>query len=117
MLFDRSTSGGHELLASPHVLEEARRNVTARYPQAMQRFDTAIVPRLRLVAEAGTDLVEWAAEQGLPESDAPVLAAAVQARADVLATGDRRHFGRLFGRVRRGVKVVTLREAVALLSR
>lgn len=117
MLFDRATSGGHELLASPHVLEEARRNVTAPYPQAMQRFDTAIVPRLLLVAEAGRDLVVWAAEQGLPESDAPVLAAAVQSHADVLATRDRKHFEHLFGRVRRGVKVVTLREAVALLPR
>ena len=34
----------------------------------------------------------------LPEKDRPVLAAAMQASCDALVTGDRRHFGRLYGR-------------------
>jgi predicted nucleic acid-binding protein len=109
--------GRHQLLASPHVLEEARRNVVGRYPASIERFDSELLPQIVVVPEASVDLVAWAGQQGLPEDDAPVLAAAVHSGADVLATGDKTHFGHLFGRTRRGVKIVTLREAVALLSR
>lgn len=115
-LFVRAARGGHELLVSPHVFEEARRNVSARYAESVDRLDGTLIPQLSVVSEAAPDLVAWARERGLPPSDAPVLAAAVQSGADVLTTGDRTHFGHLFGRRLRGVKVVTLREAFALLS-
>lgn len=58
-------------------------------------------------------LFAWASEQGLPPKDAPILAAAVQARADLLVTGDSRDFGPFFGRTLRGVKVVTPAQALA----
>jgi predicted nucleic acid-binding protein len=116
-LFNVAMRGNHVLIASPHVLEEARRNVEARYPDAIERLEAVLVPHLRVVAEAPSSLVTWSAEQGLPTADAPVLAAAVQGKADVLVTGDRTHFGHLFGRTLRGVKVMTLRETVVLLSR
>jgi predicted nucleic acid-binding protein len=115
-LFVLAARGDHELLASPHVLEEARRNVSARHAESVDRLDGTLIPQLRVVSEAAPDLVAWARERGLPAGDAPVLAAAVQSGADALTTGDRTHFGHLFGRRSRGVKVVTLREAVALLS-
>ena len=50
----------------------------------------------------------WARSEGLPEEDAPILAAAVTAQADVLVTGDRGHFGHLFGRTVRGVRELSL---------
>ena len=84
-----------ELLASAHALEEARRNL-----------------ELKSAAEAPAALVVWARAQGLPLKDAPILAAAVHARADLLVTGDVRDFGHLFGRALRGTRVVT--PAVAL---
>jgi predicted nucleic acid-binding protein len=53
----------------------------------------------------------------VPAGDAPVLAAAVQSRSEFLVTGDRTHFGHLFGHALRGVSVVTLKDALSVLSR
>jgi len=109
-------AGEHSLLASPHVIEEARRNVVARYADSTERLRGLVLPRLEPVGEAAGELITWARQQGLPEMDAPVLAAAVQADADILVTGDRTHFGALFGKRLRGVEVVTLRQAVERLG-
>lgn len=104
----------HELVASPHVVEEARRNVAARYPDTAARLED-LLGRVAAVGEAPGEVVEWAAGQGLPEQDAPVLAAAVHADVDALVTGDRRHFGRLMGRALRGVHVMSIRDLLAEL--
>ncbi|MCX6964389.1 MAG: hypothetical protein NTW41_03440 [Verrucomicrobia bacterium] len=39
----------------------------------------------------------------LPEKDRPVLASAIQHRCQVLLTGDKNHFGRLYGQTIAGV--------------
>lgn len=44
--------------------------------------------------------------------DAPILAAAVHANADILATGDLRDFGHLFGKSLRGVRILTLAKTI-----
>jgi predicted nucleic acid-binding protein len=44
--------------------------------------------------------------------DAPILAAAIDARCDWLVTGDRRDFGHLFGTEQRGVRVMPPSEAL-----
>jgi len=43
----------------------------------------------------------------LPQKDAPILLAAVEAQATHLVTGDVRHFGAYFGKSMQGVLVVT----------
>ena len=100
-----------ELLASPHALEEARRNLELKSAGFERRLDIALA-QTRVVAEAPAALVEWARAQGLPLKDAPILAAAIFAKADLLVTGDSRDFGHLFGSTQRGTRVVT--PAVAL---
>ena len=110
LLFEKATSRELVLVASGHVLGEARRNVGARYPDAVERFE-ALAAAVERCGEAPPDLVAWARDLGLPDNDAPVLAAAVHVRADGLVTGDRRHFGHLFGQTVRGVRVMTLRDA------
>jgi predicted nucleic acid-binding protein len=50
---------------------------------------------------------------GLPANDAPILAAATAARVDVLVTGDRTHFGHLFGATVGGVTVLSPGDALA----
>lgn len=102
------------LLASPHVRGEAERNIASKMPGALARL-RSILDELETTTDAGDDLVAWAGRVGLPRKDAPVLAAAVLARADLLVTGDRRHFGPLYGRTLRGVRVVTPPDAIALL--
>ena len=51
----------------------------------------------------------------LPAKDAPILAAAVEAGAELLVTGDRAHFGALYGRTFGSTEVVSLAEGLARL--
>ena len=102
------------LLSSAHALEEARRNLALKSSGLERRLALAIA-QTTLISEAPAALVEWAREQGLPLKDAPILAAAIHANADLLVTGDTRDFGHLFGRAMRGTRVVTPASAINLV--
>lgn len=79
------------LLTSRHAVEEARRNLDERGRT-----------RLAMLLDA-TEIVADVAGEALPadieraEKDRPILAAALHANATRLLTGDRTHFGHLFG--------------------
>lgn len=107
-------AGQCTVLVSAHALEEARRNLALKSAGHEARLER-LLAAVSLVPEAPRTLVAWAGEQGLPPKDAPILAAAVHAGADLLVTGDRRDFERLFGRTLHGVKVVTPAQALAAL--
>ena len=106
--------GNCELLTSTHALEEARRNLALKSNRFERRLAEALAQTV-VVAEAPAALVEWAQARGLPRKDAPILAAAIYAKAHLLVTGDSRDFGHLFGRVMRGTRVVTPASAVDLV--
>lgn len=109
-------AGRCTLLVSAHALEEARRNLALKstgYETRLERFVAASL----LVPEAPPTTVEWAGRQGLPAKDAPILAAAVHAGAELLVTGDTRDFGPLFGRTLQGVKIVTPAQALVAVLR
>ncbi len=57
-------------------------------------------PRHCIHTDHGVDsfALEAMIGRGLPPKDAPILAAALAAEAGLLVTGDRSHFGHLFGR-------------------
>jgi hypothetical protein len=90
-----------------YVREEARRNVAAHFPDLRARFEVE-VERLEL-CEAPVDPHAGRKELELPEKDVPVLNAAKRCRCDFLATGDRTHFGALFGKTVGPVTVVSPR--------
>ena len=94
---------GHECWIDDYVVIEARRNLTAKEPNALVALDT-LLKRLRSSpAQApGPELklVNW-----LPEKDRSVLAAAMRLRCDALVTGDRTHFGPGYGKVFDGVTI------------
>jgi predicted nucleic acid-binding protein len=110
LLVEIGRAGGCRLLTSPMTLQEAGRNPARKAPQALDRFKH-VQAVIELVLDASADLLLWA--QGLPVKDAPILAAAVLARADLLVMGDRRHFGPLFGRTLQGVRVLALADGLA----
>ena len=94
---------GHHLIVDAYVWEEAHRNIAMRYPKSIGALEA-----LRELVE----VVSWyagydaAAETlPLPEKDQPVLAAAIALKCNGLVTGDRTHFGELFGKTIEGVTI------------
>lgn len=109
LLIKLAKHGRCECITSPHAIMEARRNLAAKYPHALDRYQE-VLSVVQTVEESTAKSVHWALQQGLPENDAPILAAAVQAKADVLVTGDKTHFGHLFGKTRKSVIILSLKE-------
>ncbi|MCX6958049.1 MAG: PIN domain-containing protein [Verrucomicrobiae bacterium] len=85
----------HQLVINLFVQEEAERNLTAKAPEALEYFYDLIL-RLTIVPLTNYQLLPKKASF-LPLKDQPVLQAALHDRCDVLLTGDRTHFGRLYG--------------------
>ena len=109
--FRLAEAGVCELLASHFALDEARRNIARKQP-AMTAELERLIRRITICREATSDEVRWARSAGLPDKDAPILATAVQAKADFLVTGDRADFGGLYERKLRGVEILTPRTAL-----
>lgn len=101
-LHDLWSAPAVRLLASPHVVEEARRNV--RSPEARARLEQLLARVAVLDAEPAPMPVTDAS--GLPVKDVPVLVGAVAAGAGFLLTGDITHFGSLMGQRAAGVLVL-----------
>lgn len=91
------------MAASPFAMDEARRNITVKRSDQLPELDE-VLASVGFVGDAHPGLLAWASRYVVAK-DAPILAAAIGARADVLVTGDRKHFGRLFGRAVRGMRI------------
>lgn len=105
---------GHcALVTSAYAIEEARRNLEMKGPvDAEGRFEAALT-QVTVAAEAAPAFLERATATGLADrSDIPILAAAIQCRADALVTGDRHAFGPHFGSSLAGVEILLLRDAL-----
>jgi predicted nucleic acid-binding protein len=102
-LLELLLADGHVLCADGYVAEEARRNLAAKGPQGLPAL-AALLARFE-VAPLQADPVSVTGLSALPEKDRPVLAAAARMTCDALVTGDRTHFGRLYGRRLAGVAV------------
>lgn len=111
-LFKLAETGLCRLLTSSYVLDEAKRNLAKKAPHGLNPL-AELGKLLGSASDPPDELVRLAAGKGLPAKDAPILAAAVHARADLLVTGDRRHFGPMFGRTFEGVRVVSLADGLA----
>lgn len=97
-------SRGYVLVADGYVVGEARRNLEAKFPTALKDFEDLMKQVEASAGTCGSPLpVEIAPE--LPEKDRPVLAASIHYQCQVLLTGDKTHFGPLYGRTIEGVEV------------
>jgi predicted nucleic acid-binding protein len=114
-LFELAERGVCTLIMSPHAIEEARRNLALKSPAGVETF-RHLLASVEQVPEADPRIVAWTTGHDLPASDAPILAAAVAAEADALVTGDRTHFGHLFGTSIGGVDVLSLADALKRLT-
>ena len=102
-LLSRLERAGHVMCVDAYVVEEARRNLALKGPATLEALEKllgrcAASPfRPAAVPPRVADLVH--------EKDRPVIAAAVRMACDVLLTGDRTHFGALYGQRLVGVVV------------
>ena len=96
-------SSGHTLVADAYVVEEARRNLEAKFPASLKDFEVVLYP-LESSATLRCFLPPGLAPE-LLEKDRPILASAIQRRCDVLLTGDKTHFGSLYGKKLEGVTI------------
>ena len=103
------------MFVTAHVLGEARRNLGTKAAQALAALG-AIEEWVRVVPAASPATEAAVRALGIVLKDAPVLAAAIDCRADVFVTGDVRHFGHLYGQTVHGVRVLALRPAYEEVS-
>ena len=104
---------GHQCVVDAYVVEEARRNIVAKAPAASP-FLVELVASMEHARLLPADPV-LDATLPLPPKDRPVLSAAIRHRCAVLVTGDRSHFGALFGTSLHGVAIHSPRSLAEIL--
>lgn len=91
-----------ELTSNAYATAEAERNLQEKMPKCLTAFKE-LEKSLKMISFQIFDL-----EVPLASKDQPILRGAIVAKADFLLTGDRKDFGHLFGKIIRGVKIVTV---------
>ena len=96
-------------LTNAYVKAEAERNIAAKQPNRLAAHE-------KFMASLEVIPLRWF-DPGvkLPEKDRPVLCGAIAGGADYLLTGDKKDFGRLFGKTVHGVKIVNVQLLLAEL--
>lgn len=113
-LLELLRDGRHTLCADDYVVAEARRNLELKAPDSSLDDLLANIE----VAPFEDTLPSPAIAEMLPEKVRPVLAAAIRLGCEMLVTGDRLHFGALYGKSVDGVSIYSPRSlAEALLIR
>jgi predicted nucleic acid-binding protein len=102
-LIDQIQIRGHECVADEYVIAEVRRNLEQKFPVALPDFEKLVraiscLPSPPALSIPSLDLL-------LPEKDRPVLASAIQHRCQALLSGNKTHFGRLYGQTIAGVSI------------
>lgn len=92
------------LLSSTYAAEEARRNLDTA--EKRQRLGQLLKDVELSGARAGSQARAEIEGSGLPEKDLPILESAIGSQAAYLLTGDRKHFGYLYGVKLAGVRVM-----------
>lgn len=104
----------HQCWVDSYVIEEARRSLAAKACDRMSGFQR-LLSRMKAASAQRVDPA-LEASLPLPAKDRPVLAAAIHLGCETLVTGDRTHFGALYGRTVCGVSIHSPRSlAEALL--
>ena len=88
LVVDLGAEGYWDLYTSAYAIEEARRNLEAKFPAALSAF-----AKLLTSFQAGPESRAHPCPTDLPDKDCPIYLAALGCRATHLLTGDIRDFG------------------------
>ena len=98
VLFDRA-----DCLTNAYAVEEARRNLELKFPEGLKALER-LTGQCEIVPQLVTGL-----DVELPLKDAPILGGAIAGHATHLLTGDEKDFGKYWGKMVQGVKIVSPR--------
>ena len=90
-----------EAVTNPHALEEAMRNIKLKRPENIKEL-IQLKNQIIISNAFFRDFVI-----NIPVEDIPILAGAIGSQCTHLWTGDRKHFGRYYGKIFHGVKIVS----------
>lgn len=96
------------LLTSRHCWLEAQINIERKKPHALDRLNT--LAKEITISHQPLSISLNHLQPLIHVKDFPVLAAAIQLKADVLITGDLKHFGPLFANRTLGIVVCTIKD-------
>ena len=88
LIIDLGTRRHWEVVSCSYAIEEARRNISIKFPDCLKRFETLIPMVVRVPSRSGQMCPAL-----LPEKDRPILEAAIHCKATHLLTGDIKDFG------------------------
>jgi len=94
----------HECWADAFVITEAERNLAAKFPSALPSLSD-LLDKIHVGIRQNMNPPPEAARRILPEKDQPVLSAAIALKCDALLTGDKTHFGPIYGKTFSGVTI------------
>jgi predicted nucleic acid-binding protein len=97
-------------VADEYVIAEARRNLEQKFPAALSDFENLLRAITRLASPPALSA------PSLDQKDRPVLASAIQHRCQALLTGDKTHFGRLYGQTIAGVSIYSPQGLAEILA-
>jgi predicted nucleic acid-binding protein len=88
LIIDLGSQGYWEVVSCSYAIEEARRNISIKFPDCSKRFETVVTRVIKVPSSSGRKC-----PVPLPERDRPILEAAIQCQATHLLTGDIKDFG------------------------
>ena len=88
LIIDLGEQGSWEVVSCSYAIEEARRNITIKFPDSLKRFETLVTRMTKAPSKSGRNC-----PVPLPEKDRPILEAAIHSKATHLLTGDIKDFG------------------------
>jgi len=88
LIIDLGAEGNWEIVSCFYAIEEARRNISIKFPDYLKRFETLISAIIKVPSRSGRNC-----PVPLSEKDRPILEAAIQCDATHLLTGDIKDFG------------------------
>ena len=88
LIIDLGSRGYWEAISCSYAIEEARRNISNKFPDSLKRFETFMEIVIKVPSRSGRNC-----PVNLPEKDRPILEAAIQCKASHLLTGDIKDFG------------------------
>jgi predicted nucleic acid-binding protein len=93
LIIDLGVQGNWEIVSCSYAIEEARRNISVKFPDYLKRFEALLATVIKVPSRSGRNCPAI-----LPEKDRPILEAAIQCKASHLLTGDIKDFGSIMNK-------------------